>query len=81
LPTIELSYRYINYKGGPKASTFVLLFWGSAQCFKKVGPGPIKVASSKQKQKLKIKTLGAPPPPPDYLIEVTIGTQITTSLE
>jgi len=80
LPTIELSYRYINYKGGPKASTFVLLFWGSAQCFKKVGHRPIKVASSKQKQNLKIKTLGAPPPP-DYLIEVTIGTQITTFLE
>jgi hypothetical protein len=59
--SFELSYRYINYKGGPKESTFVLLFRESAQCFKKVGHGPIKVASSKQKQKIKIKTLGAPP--------------------
>jgi hypothetical protein len=30
-------------KGQPKGSTNALIFWVNAQCFKKVGDGPIKL--------------------------------------
>jgi hypothetical protein len=45
------SWTFIIYFGGPKRSTSLLSILWSAQCFKKIGDGPIKVTHSKKQFK------------------------------
>jgi hypothetical protein len=48
----------MNYnKGEPKGNTSLLMFWGSAQCFKKIGDGLIKVTPSLKNKKIWVHPL------------------------
>jgi hypothetical protein len=52
LAKVEPAYKHINkLQRWVIGSTSMLLFWGCAQCCKKVGDGPIKMAIGRRRRK------------------------------